>query len=590
MNNQNNVIVNDIDIMIAGKAGDGSLASGDILAKVIARMGLNVCTIKDFPSNIRGLPTNYIIRGGKNIFLSKKDHIDFLIALDESAVKQHIDELSPNGVLIYDYSSTNLPNNLKRKGINIYLAPLEKMAIQTLGGSSGRKFKNLIFLGILGKLIGLDEKEVQKTIKDMFGQKGQQVVEKNIVAYRMGVDFVSNNLKKTDSYIIRRLKKKHYLFLTGNEAIGLGALVAGCRFYAGYPISPVTEIMEWAASNFPRYNGVVVQSEDEISAILMVIGASYCGARAMTSTSGPGSSLMTESISFAGISETPLVLVHGQRSGPSTGLPTKSEQSDIEHVLYSGHGDFPRIIISPGTIEEAFLFIGKAFNLAERYQCPVILLSEQMLCQNKCTVKNLDFKKVKINRGKLLSQSELDKIQDYKRYQFIDDGISPRSIPSMKNGIFESNSNEHNEYGGITEDSIIRKKMMEKRLKKKEIDKSDFIEPREFGNKNAEIGIIGIGSTYGVIRTSMNLLEKDNIHIKYLQIRMLQPFPYKSVKKFVGHCSIVYIVEQNATGQLARQILYHLGIPEKNKKFKSIRRFDGLAIKPMEIINRIIKR
>lgn len=424
----------------------------------------------------------------------------------------------------------------------------------------------------------------------MFGQKGHIVVDKNIEAYRMGFDFASNNLKKTDSYLIKKLKKKHNLFLTGDEAIGLGALVAGCRFYAGYPISPVTEIMEWAASNFPRYNGIVVQTEDEISAILMVIGASYCGARAMTSTSGPGSSLMTESISLAGISETPLVIVHGQRSGPGTGLPTKSEQSDIEHVLYSSHGDFPRIILSPGTIEEAFLFIGKAFNLAEQYQCPVILLSEQMLCQNKCTVKKLDFKQVKINRGKLLSQSELDNIQNYKRYQFTNDGISPRTIPSMENGIFEANSNEHDEYGGITEDPIIRKKMMQKRLKKIDIAKKDIIEPKVFGNKNTMIGIIGIGSTFGVIRTSMNLLENDNIYVKYLQMRMLQPFPYESVKKFVDSCSVVYIVEHNATGQLARQILYRLGIPEKNKKFERILRYDGLAFRPMEIINRIKER
>lgn len=589
MKHRNKVIVNDIDVMIAGKAGDGSLVSGEILAKIFARMGLNVCTIKDFPSNIRGLPTNYIIRGGNNIFLSKKDHIDFLIALDEISVKQHINELSPNGVLIYDSSSKDLPESSKRKGISIYLAPLEKMAVQNLGGSAGRKFKNLIVLGILGKLIGLDENEVQRTIKDLFGRKGQKVVDKNIEAYKMGVDFASNNLKKTDSYFIKRLKKKHNIILTGDEAIGLGALVAGCRFYAGYPISPVTEIMEWAASNFPRYNGVVVQTEDEISAILMVIGASYCGARAMTSTSGPGSSLMTESMSLAGITETPVVLVHGQRGGPGTGLPTKSEQSDIEHVLYSGHGDFPRIILSPGTIEEAFLFIGKAFNLAEQYQCPVILLTEQMLCQNKCTIKNLDIKKVKINRGKLLTQSELDNIKDYKRYQFTNDGISPRAIPSMKNGFFEANSNEHNEYGGITEDLGIRNKMMLKRLNKIKMIKNDLIEPKEFGNKNSIIGIIGIGSTYGVIRTSMNLLDKDNINAKYLQIRMLQPFPHESVKKFVDSCSKVYIVEQNATGQLARLIRYNLGISEKNKKFESILRYDGLAFKPMEIINRIKK-
>ena len=305
-------IVNDFEVMIAGRAGDGSLASGEILAKIFARMGLDVCTIKDFPSNIRGLPTNYTIRTGENIFLSKKDRIDFLIAFDERAVEQHIEELNDNGVLIYDSSYRELPKKIERSGINNYQVPMEKMAIETLGGSSGKIFKNLISLSVLGQLIGLDEKVIKKTLEDMFGRKGQEIVEKNIKACQMGAEIISKNHKKTDPYVIEKRQKNDKLLITGNEAIGLGALAAGCRFYSGYPISPVTEIMEWAAKNFPKHNGIVVQSEDEISAILMVIGASYCGARAMTSTSGPGASLMTEAISLAGITETPLVLVFGQ--------------------------------------------------------------------------------------------------------------------------------------------------------------------------------------------------------------------------------------------------------------------------------------
>jgi 2-oxoglutarate ferredoxin oxidoreductase subunit alpha len=424
----------------------------------------------------------------------------------------------------------------------------------------------------------------------MFGRKGQEIVEKNIKACQMGAEIISKNHKKTDPYVIEKRQKKDKLLITGNEAIGLGAITAGCRFYSGYPISPVTEIMEWAAKNFPKHNGIVVQSEDELSAILMVIGASYCGARAMTSTSGPGASLMTEAISLAGITETPLVLVFGQRAGPATGLPTKSEQSDIEHIMYSGHGDYPRIILSPGTIEESFLFIGKAFNLAEQYQCPVILLTEQMLCQNKQTIEKLDFKKLKIDRGKLLTQSDIEKMTDYKRYQFVEDGISPRSIPSMRNGLFEANSNEHNEYGGTTEDPEVRNKMMRKRLKKLEIQKKDFIEPQEFGDKSARIGIIGLGSTYGVIRTAIDTIAKENTNVKYLQIRMLLPFPTESVKKFVDSCDRVYVVEHNASGQLTRQILYRIGLKENIKKVKSILRYDGLAFRPIEIVEGIKKR
>ena len=580
-------IVNDVAVMIGGRAGDGSLASGEILAKVFAKMGLEVCTIKDFPSNIRGLPTNYTIRGRETLYLSRNDHIDFLLALDKVAVERHIDELPKGGVLIYDSSGGDLPSDMMRDGIHEYLVPMEKMAVDNLGGSSGRIFKNLISLGVLGGLIGLDEEFVRETVDEMFRRKGLEVVQKDVKAYNMGVEYVSQHFKKTDPYTLERRAKKDKFLMTGDDAIGLGALAAGCRFYAGYPITPVTEVMEWAASNFPKFNGVVVQSEDEIAAVHMVIGASYCGARAMTGTSGPGASLMTEAIGLAGMTETPLVLVHGQRAGPGTGLPTKSEQADIEHVMYGTHGDFPRIILSPGTIEEAFYFIGEAFNLAERYQCPVILLSEQMLCQNKQTVDGLDLQKVKIDRGKLLTQDDLMNIKEYKRYQLTEDGISPRSIPSLENGLFEANSNEHDEYGGTTEDLETRRLMMRKRLGKLEVAQKDMIEPKVFGDEAADIGIIGIGSTYGPIRTALEQLADAGVPVKYMQIRMLTPFPIDSVKSFADGCSRIYVVEHNATGQLARQIMYRLGLSEYAEKFNSILRYDGRGFRPIEIVNEI---
>jgi 2-oxoglutarate ferredoxin oxidoreductase subunit alpha len=590
MSKSNSIIVNDIAVTIGGRAGDGSLASGEILAKVLAKMGLDVCTIKDFPSNIRGLPTSYSIRCNEKLFLSRKNHIDILIALDQVAVEKHLDDLKNGSVLIFDSSAGDLPEELKQNRTHTYLIPMEKMAIENLGGSSGRIFKNLISIGILGELIGLDEEFVKETIREMFGRKGEEVIEKDIRAYYLGRTYVSQHLEKTDPYLLEKREKKNKLLMTGDEAIGLGALIAGCRFYAGYPITPVTEIMEWAANIFPKYNGVVVQTEDEISAINMVIGASYCGARAMTGTSGPGASLMTEAIGLSGMTETPLVLVYGQRAAPGTGLPTKSEQSDIEHVLYSTHGDFPRIILSPGTIEEAFLFIAEAFNLADRYQCPVILLSEQMLCQNKKTVDNLDMSNIKIDRGKLLSQDDLLKNSDYKRYQFTEDGISPRSIPSLENGLYENNSNEHDEYGGTTEDTSLRTRMMKKRLRKQDTAIKDMIEPKVFGDKSADIGIIGIGSTYGPIRTAIEQLTDENIPTKYMQIRMLQPFPKEQVEEFVKKCSEIFVVEHNATGQLHRQILFRLGISEFKNKFSSILRYDGKGFKPNEIVEGIKQR
>jgi 2-oxoglutarate ferredoxin oxidoreductase subunit alpha len=583
-------IINDMTVMVGGRAGDGSLASGEILARVFAKMGLEICTIKDFPSNIRGLPTNYTIRCGEHIFLSRKNQIDVLIALDEVAAERHIHELDKNGIIIYDSSYGDLKDDLEIDSIHKYLVPMEKMAIDNLGGASGRIFKNIIALGVLGEIVGLDNNIVRETIKEIFGKKGKDVVDKDYRAYRMGADYFSSNLIKKDPYKLERKRKKNRLFMSGDEAIGLGALASGCRFYAGYPITPATEIMEWCANIFPKYNGVVVQTEDEISAVHMVIGASYCGVRSMTGTSGPGASLMTEAIGLAAMTETPLIIMHGQRAAPGTGLPTKSEQSDIEHVLYSTHGDFPRIILSPGTIEEAFYFISKAFNLAEVYQCPVIFLSEQVLCQNKKTVKELDLDRISIDRGKLLKKEDLLDSKDYKRYQFTEDGVSPRAIPSIENGIFEANSNEHDEYGGTSEDPKNRIMMMNKRLRKLDIAKKDIIDPKFFGAKRANIGLIGIGSTYGPIMEAVEQLEKQRYRIKYMQIRMLQPFPKDSVKKFVDKCKRVYVVENNATGQLSRQILFRLGVSKYKKKFRSIVKYNGKSFRPIEIINEVRKK
>jgi len=583
-------IINDMAVMVGGRAGDGSLASGEILARVFAKMGLEVCTIKDFPSNIRGLPTNYTIRCGENIFLSRKNQIDVLIALDEVAAERHIHELDKKGIIIYDSSNGDLKGDLEIGQVHKYLVPMEKMAIDNLGGSSGRIFKNIIALGVLGKIVGLDNNIVRETIKEIFGKKGKDVVDKDYRAYRMGADYFSSNLIKKDPYELEKKRKKNRLFMSGDEAIGLGALVSGCRFYAGYPITPATEIMEWCANIFPKYNGVVIQTEDEISAVHMVIGASYCGVRSMTGTSGPGAALMTEAIGLAAMTETPLIIMHGQRAAPGTGLPTKSEQSDIEHVLYSTHGDFPRIIISPGTIEEAFYFISKAFNLAEIYQCPVIFLSEQVLCQNKKTVKELDLERIVIDRGKLLKKEDLLDSKDYKRYQFTEDGISPRAIPSIENGIFEANSNEHDEYGGTSEDPMNRINMMNKRLRKLDIAKKDVIDPKIFGAKRAKIGIIGIGSTYGPIREAVEQLEKQRYRVKYLQIRMLLPFPKDAVKEFVDKCKKVYVVENNATGQLSRQILFRLGVSKYQKKFRRIVKYNGKSFRPIEIIKEVRKK
>jgi len=328
----------------------------------------------------------------------------------------------------------------------------------------------------------------------------------------------------------------------------------------------------------------VVQTEDELAAINMALGASYAGARAMTATSGPGASLMMEGFGLSGMAEIPVVVVHVQRVGPSTGMPTKNEQSDLNQWIYGSHGDFPRIVLSPGTIEECFDFTVKAFNLAERYQMPVILLTEQDYGQNLRTVKKFDLSKVTIDRGKLLSQEELLRLKEFKRYRFTSDGISPRVFPSMKKGLHMVESNEHDERGYRNEDPENRVMMMEKRMKKLKSLNKDLIPPKIYGDKEAKSGIIGFGSTFGPIQEAMIQLEETGISTKYLRMRTLWPFPSRKVGRFVEGCEKIFVVENNYSGQLGSLVKSQVS---EDFKIKNIRKYSGQSFRPQEISTEI---
>jgi 2-oxoglutarate ferredoxin oxidoreductase subunit alpha len=328
-----------------------------------------------------------------------------------------------------------------------------------------------------------------------------------------------------------------------------------------------------------------VQTEDEIAAINMAIGAAYSGVRAMTSTSGPGASLMMEGFSLAGMAEVPIVIAHVQRVGPSTGLPTRPEQSDLNQWVFGAHGDFPRIVLSPGTIEECFYMMTAAFNLAEKYQCPVILLTEQNYGQNFYTTEKFDLSHVTIDRGMLLSQDELLKIEDYKRYSLTDNGISPRAVPSMVNGIHMVEGNEHDEKGYRDEDEEIRIKMMNKRMTKLNIAAKDVIPPELRGREDADIGIIGFGSPVCPIKEAMDQLEEKGISTKYLQVRTLWPFSTTEVEKFMRSCSTVFVVENNYSGQLSR-LIQGQGI--ECSRVHNINKYSGHTFRPVEITESIL--
>jgi 2-oxoglutarate ferredoxin oxidoreductase subunit alpha len=576
------MIVNSIEIMFGGQAGDGSLTTGDLIAGVFKRMGLEVYTYKDFPSRIRGGHTNYVIRAGEAPNYGMADFVDGLIAFDLEAVQLHIGEMRPGGFVVFDNTSETIPDEFRRSDLNWYEIPLGKIAKEDLGLEIVR---NTITLGVLTALIGMDPHITRRDVTNVYKRKGEKVVDINIRAVEAGENYVREHFAgRPSGYGLTAGTDGDRLIMMGNDAIAYGALVGGCRFMAGYPITPATDVLEWMAKHLPEYGGVAVQAEDELAAINMIIGAAFTGVRAMTATSGPGLSLMTEGIGLAGSLEIPIVIVECARAGPSTGLPTKTEQSNLNHMIFGGHGEIPKIVIAPGTVEESFYMAIDAMNLAEKYQCPVFLLSEQALCQSKATLPRLSFDEVAVDRGKLV----LDPVVfgDYKRFAFTLDGVSPRVIPGVEGGMHLAPGSEHNDGGVITENPKNRARMMEKRMQKLITAGPDLPKANHFQRPGARIGVIGYGSNRGPIAEAQDRLVKMGEPVNFLQLRTLWPFPDDDVKAFVEANDHVFVVENSYTGQLARLIRVVVGPLDK---LHDVRKYNGRPFRPVEIIEAVRK-
>ena len=563
--------INDFTVRIGGQAGDGSLATGEILSRYFRRVGLFVATDKDFPSRIRGGHTSYAIRGALKQIYSISDKIDLLLAFDEESIVLHKDEIEKNGTIIYDNSRKDLEINGNE--INVIKIPLANISRKEIGIEI---IKNSMALGVISYLFDFDYELMKQTIRDSYKTKSEKIIEQNIKAFDLGVEN-SKIFQRIKGYSIRKNRSEDdTLLMMGNEAIGLGALAAGCRFIAAYPITPASDVLEFLAKYLPDRGGVAIQAESEIAAVNMAVGAAYAGVRSMAVTSGPGFDLKTEGIGLASMIEQPVVIVDAQRAGPSTGMPTKTEQSDINHAVYGGHGDKARAVIAPGNVEESFYFTFYAFNIAEKYQLPVIILSDELISWNKQVVKRFSINNLKIERGKLNFNPKPDG-REFQRYAFEEDGISYRTIPGLENGIHLETGDEHDVYGHITENVTIRTKMMDKRMKKLEIMKADLFPSIVEGE--GDVAILGMGSTMGPILEAMERLPKK---IKFIRIRTLFPF-LDDVKKHLENVDIAFVVEQNYLGQLEDLIKLNTGF----RNTIGIRKYDGRSFKPGIIERRI---
>ncbi|NUK29193.1 2-oxoacid:acceptor oxidoreductase subunit alpha [Parageobacillus sp. VR-IP] len=570
-------MIHQLSWKVGGQQGEGIESTGEIFSIALNRLGYYLYGYRHFSSRIKGGHTNNKIRVSTTPVRSIADDLDILVAFDQESIDFNFHELRDGGIVIADAKFN--PTIPEREGITLYAVPFTDIATN-LGTSL---MKNMVAVGASSAVLGIDIDVYGEVVQEIFGRKGQQVVEKNMEAIRAGAQYMKEQLgDRMQTMKLAEADGKKRMFMIGNDAIALGAIAGGARFMAAYPITPASEIMEYLIKKLPDLGGAVIQTEDEIAACTMAIGANYAGARAFTASAGPGLSLMMESIGLAGMTETPLVIVDTQRGGPSTGLPTKQEQSDLLAMIYGTHGEIPKIVMAPSTVEEAFYDMIEAFNLAEEYQCPVIFLSDLQLSLGKQTVEPLEYDKIEIRRGKLVTGElpPLEKKDDFKRYEITEDGISPRVLPGVPNGIHHVTGVEHAESGRPSEVAGNRKAQMEKRLRKLQHIRFKTPVHKNVKHDEADLLIVGFISTRGAIEEAIERLEQDGVKVNHAHIRLLHPFPTEEVLPLVEAAKKVVVVEQNATGQLANILKMNVGQAEK---IVSVLKYDGNPFLPNEV-------
>ncbi|WP_276253999.1 2-oxoacid:acceptor oxidoreductase subunit alpha [Halomontanus rarus] len=570
----------DLNWAVGGEAGDGIDSTGKIFAQALSRAGRHVFTSKDFASRIRGGYTAYKIRTSVDEVQSVVDRLDILVALTQRTIDENLDELHEDSAVIYDGERSweaDIPDEITAVDV-----PLKSLA-EDAGGAIMR---NVVALGAACELTNFDVEYLDESLEKRFGGKGSKIVENNKEAARLGQNYVQENYDLDLGYDLE-ITDNDYVLLNGDEAIGMGALAAGCRFYAGYPITPATNVMEYLTGRIERYGGHVVQAEDELSAINMALGAARAGARSMTATSGPGIDLMAETFGLIATSETPLVICDVMRSGPSTGMPTKQEQGDLNMTLYGGHGEIPRFVITPTTISECFWKTVEAFNYAEKYQTPVYLVADLALAVTEQTFppEAFDMDDVEIERGKIVDEDDVDEWLDeqgrFRAHADTEDGVSPRALPGTIDGAHMSTGLEHDELGRRTEREDERVQQVDKRNRKVETaqEQEDW-DYREFGDPDSDDLVISWGSNEGALVEALEILEEDGTDVRVISVPYI--FPRPDLTEDVEAADNVIVVECNATGQFA-DVIEH----DTLTRVKRINKYTGVRFKADELAEQI---
>ncbi|MFN8524656.1 MAG: 2-oxoacid:acceptor oxidoreductase subunit alpha [Chloroflexota bacterium] len=576
--------VNNFQVRFGGEAGQGVESGGGGFARAAMRAGLHIFGLQDYMSRIRGGHNFYQVRVGESPLYTFDDTLHLLLAFNKETVDIHWGDLVEGGGVLHDSTVKVAADEMKDRGVRDFSMPLTKIAEQ----EGGHKIMmNTAAIGAMAGLTDFPFEWIGNVIESNFKRKGGDTVKNNLrvaeVAYRdaqeqYGADFPWK-LEAIPGAPRRML-------MNGNQAIAMGALAGGCRFISTYPMTPASTITEWLASHAARFGVVQKQTEDEISAILMAIGAAHAGARAMTASSGGGFCLMVEALGLAAMSETPLVIAEVQRAGPSTGLPTRTEQSDLQFMMYASHGEFPRIIIAPSTIEECFEAGHRAFNLAERYQTPVIILNDlyQSTALRTIDMDAIDFSKVSIDRGEILSESALDNLTTpYVRHAVTESGISPRAFPGHENAVYITTGDEHTAVGHNTEDADDRNQQMQKRMRKQDLATKDMRMPSWYGPSAAPRTLVGWGSTFGALKEAVDRLNASGSTTNLLHFSDIFPLDEARLEAELAKITQMIVVEQNFTGQLAQVIRTMTG----RKADRKINKYDGRPISPDEIVRAV---
>ena len=573
----------EVTLGIGGAAGDGLDKGGDTFAKTASRLGLYLYAYNSYQSIIRGGHIWLRVRVGEEKVYSHGDHLNLLIALNQDTLERHAREVEPGGAVLFNSDKLTLDSSLFEGQVLPVPLPVREL-LKPLGRTLP-VMQNTVALGAAIFLLGLEFEMMAEVLADTFQHKGQEMVSQNVQVAKAGFDYAKEKFVPLGyEWNFSRIRRP---FITGNEAMALGAVNAGCKFYSAYPMTPASTILHWMVAHADRCGVVVKQCEDEIAVANMAVGAGLAGARSMCATSGGGFALMTEAIGQAGMIEAPVVFITVQRGGPSTGIPTKTEQADLNQALGASQGDFPRIIMAPADVTDAYYTAAEALNLADKYQLPVIILSDLLVSEHPETIERDGLKPdLLIDRGQLVTEWP-EANGTYKRYAFTESGVSPRALPGTKNTLYIAPTDDHDEEGILISDEYtsppVRRKVQEKRMKKLEGALRELPPPQLEGPKDADVTLVGWGSCKGVIREAAEILRSEGIVTNQLHFKYLLPFHTKEALEILNRCKRTVGVEVNYTGQFARHLRSETGVSMDDMILK----YDGEPFEPAFIVNRV---